>query len=139
MKTEIGILTRRESVPFLLQQLASFEGEEFGEGVAGDEVVEELGGLRQARVPPGGTALQARPLGLTFGMVLIRFTDAESKRRALETLAGEFSFKTWSSGQMLVPEDALAQLAHEDIPFTFEGSTAYEKLASLRDPAASAV
>jgi hypothetical protein len=72
-------------------------------------------------------------------MVLIRFTDAESKRRALEALAGEFSFKSWSSGEMLVPEDALPRLAREDIPFTFEGSTAYEKLATLRDPAASAV
>ena len=72
-------------------------------------------------------------------MVLIRFTDAESKRRALEALAGEFSFKSWSSGEMLVPEDALPRLAREDIPFTFEGSTAYEKLGTLRDPAASAV
>ena len=72
-------------------------------------------------------------------MVLIRFTGAESKRRALEALVGEFSFKSWSSGEMLVPEDALPRLAREDIPFTFEGSAAYEKLASLRDPAASAV
>jgi len=72
-------------------------------------------------------------------MVLIRFTDAESKRRALEMLTGEYSFKTWSSGEMLVPEDALPELAREDIPFTFEGSAAYEKLASLRDPAAAAV
>ena len=36
-------------------------------------------------------------------------------------------------------EDALSKLTHEDIPFTFEGSAAYERLASLRDPAASAV
>ena len=72
-------------------------------------------------------------------MVLIRFTDAESKRRALETLVGEFSFKSWSSGEILVPEDALPTLAREDIPFTFEGSAAYEKLAPLRDPAASPV
>ncbi|MBI4661975.1 MAG: hypothetical protein HY735_24400 [Verrucomicrobia bacterium] len=72
-------------------------------------------------------------------MVLIRFTDAESKRRALETLVGEFSFKTWSSGEMLVPEEALPRLAREDIPFTFEGSAAYERLATLRDPAAAAI
>ena len=67
-------------------------------------------------------------------MILIRFTDAESKRRALEALVGEFSFKSWSSGQMLVPEEALPRLAREDIPFIFEGSSAYEKLATLRDP-----
>ena len=72
-------------------------------------------------------------------MVLIRFTDAESKRRALEALVGEFPFKSWSSGDMLVPEDALACLAREDIPFSFDGSAAYEKLATLRDPTASAV
>ncbi len=67
-------------------------------------------------------------------MILIRFTDAESKRRALEALVGEFSFKSWSSGQMLVPEEALPRLAREDIPFSFEGSSVYEKLAILRDP-----
>jgi len=72
-------------------------------------------------------------------VILIRFTDAESKRRALEALAGEFSFKSWSSGEMLVPEDALPLLARQDIPFSFEGSSAYEKLASLRDPAASPI
>jgi len=63
-------------------------------------------------------------------VTLIRFTDAESKRRALEALVGEFSFKSWSSGQMLVPEEALPRLAREDIPFGFEGSTAYARLVS---------
>ncbi len=72
-------------------------------------------------------------------MVLIRFTNAESKRRALEVLVGEFPFKSWSSGEMLVPEEALPRLAREDIPFSFDGSGAYEKLAMLRDSAASAV
>ena len=72
-------------------------------------------------------------------MVLIRFAVADDKRRAVEALVGEFSFKSWSSGLMLVPEDALARLAHQDIPFAFEGSSAYEHLASLRDPAAAAV
>jgi hypothetical protein len=72
-------------------------------------------------------------------MVLIRFTDAQSKRQAMETLVGEFSFRSWSSGEMLVPEEALPCLAREDIPFSFEGSAAYERLASLRDPAAATV
>lgn len=66
-------------------------------------------------------------------MVLICFTDREGKRRVLETLAGEFSFKSWSSGEMLLPEAALPLLAREDIPFAFEGSAAYEKLAPLRN------
>ena len=72
-------------------------------------------------------------------MVLISFADAESKRRAVETLVGDFSFKSWSSGEMLVPEDALPRLAREDIPFRCESSAASEKLASLRDPAPSAL
>lgn len=72
-------------------------------------------------------------------MVLIRFPNPESKQRALEALVGEFSFKSWSSGEMLLPEEALPQLAREDIPFTFEGSTAHEKLSPVRDPAASVV
>jgi len=72
-------------------------------------------------------------------MVLIRFTDGESKRRALEALVGEFPFKSWSSGEMLIPEEALPRLAREDIPFSFDGSAAYENLATLRDPAPTPV
>jgi len=72
-------------------------------------------------------------------MVLIRFPDADSKRRALEAVVGEYSIKSWSSGEMLVPEDALPRLAREDIPFSFDGSAAYEKLATLRTPRATAV
>ncbi len=72
-------------------------------------------------------------------MVLIRLTDTESKRRAKEALVGEFSFRSWSSGELLVPEEALPRLAREDVPFSFEGSAAYEKLATLRDPAATAI
>lgn len=70
-------------------------------------------------------------------MVLIRFQDSATKRRAIEALVRDFSFKTWVTGEMLVPEEALAILAKKDIPFNFEGSAAYEKLASLRDPVAS--
>jgi hypothetical protein len=72
-------------------------------------------------------------------MVLIRFPDADTKRRALELLIGEFPFESWSSGEMLPPEDALPRLAREDVPFTFEGSAAYEKLATLRNPATAAI
>jgi len=44
-------------------------------------------------------------------MILIRFPNAESKRTALGALAGRFSFKSWATGEMLVPEDALGFLA----------------------------
>ena len=76
------------------------------------------------------------PGDVSCGMVLIRLADATTKRKALEALVGKFSFKSWSSGEMLVPEEALSALAREDIPFSFEGSAAYEKLAALRDPVA---
>lgn len=73
-------------------------------------------------------------------MILIRFQDDASKRRALGWLAGRFSFKSWSGQQMLVPEAALAPLAMEGIPFASEGPASYEQiLASVRDPAAASV
>jgi len=51
-------------------------------------------------------------------MIMIRFDDLESKRRALGFLAGRFAFKSWSSGEMAVPETALAHLATEGIRFS---------------------
>ena len=73
-------------------------------------------------------------------MIIIRFTDDADKRRAMGWLAGRFSFKSWSGGQMLVPESALAQLALQGITFISEGPATYEQiLASLRDPAATPV
>ena len=53
-------------------------------------------------------------------MILIRFSDADSKRRALGFLAGRFSFKSWATGEMTVPETALAYLAAEKISFSIE-------------------
>ena len=74
-------------------------------------------------------------------MIIIRFPDAASERRALGWLAGRFSFKTWSNGDMLVPTAALPALAVEGIRFIVEGPATYERLipATLRDPAASPV
>ncbi len=73
-------------------------------------------------------------------MILIRFPDGASERRALGYLAGRFSFKSWASGETLVPEAALPALAVEGIRFTVEGPATYEHLvATLRDPAAGAI
>jgi len=52
---------------------------------------------------------------------LIRFPDLDAKRRALAYLAGRFAFKSWATGEMLVPETALPDLAIEGIPFSVEG------------------
>jgi len=73
-------------------------------------------------------------------MILIHFPDAESKRRALGSLAGRFSFKSWATGEMAVPESALAYLATEGISFVVEGPATYERLISaVRNPPAAAV
>ncbi len=58
-------------------------------------------------------------------MILIRFPNLESKRSALAQLAGRFSFKSWASGDMLVPEEALPFLAVQGISYTVEGPAAY--------------
>jgi hypothetical protein len=70
--------------------------------------------------------------------IIIRFPDAEVKKRALGKLAGRFSGKSWASGEMMVPEAALPYLAIEGIQFMVEGPATNERLASLRDPAAAA-
>jgi hypothetical protein len=73
-------------------------------------------------------------------MIRIRFPDTASERRALGYLAGRFSFKSWATGEMLVPDFALPALAREGISFIVEGPATYEQLIpSLRNPPASAV
>jgi hypothetical protein len=73
-------------------------------------------------------------------MILIHFPDDKSKRRALGFLAGRFSFKSWATGELAVPEAALAHLATEGIPFVVEGPASYERLISaVRSPPAAAL
>ena len=72
-------------------------------------------------------------------MIIIRFPDEKSKRRALGYLPGRFSFKTWATGEMMVPENALPFLAVEAISFSVEGPATYDRLAPLRNPAAVAI
>ena len=73
-------------------------------------------------------------------MIRIRFPDESSKRRALGYLAGRYSFKSWVTGEMLVPEYALASLALEGISFLVEGPATYEQITqALRNAPASVV
>jgi hypothetical protein len=60
-------------------------------------------------------------------MVRIRFSDVELKRRALGALAGRFPFKSWATGEMVVPESALPFLAVEGIALSVEGPATYEQ------------
>jgi hypothetical protein len=73
-------------------------------------------------------------------MIQIRFTDPDAKRWALGCLAGRFPFKSWGTGEMLVPEAALEFLAAGSIRFHVEGRGRYEQIApALRDRAPSPV
>ncbi|MBI1918647.1 MAG: hypothetical protein HYS12_28470 [Planctomycetes bacterium] len=72
-------------------------------------------------------------------MILIRFPDAASERRVLGYLAGRFSFKSWTSGETLVPEAALPALTVEGIRFSVEGPATYEQLVPPLGNAASRV
>ena len=73
-------------------------------------------------------------------MIRIRFSDDATEKRALGYLAGRFSFRSWSSGETIVPESALPALAVEGIPFIVEGRATYEQLIpQVRTVAAATV
>jgi hypothetical protein len=73
-------------------------------------------------------------------MIRIRFTVVDAKKRALGRLAGRFPFKSWATGEMLVPEAALGFLATENISFRVEGPATYEQITpTVRDSAATTV
>jgi len=72
-------------------------------------------------------------------MIIIRFPDADTERKALGKLVGRFTFRTWENGETMVPKMALSYLATEKITFTVIGPADYERLAPLRNPAAVAV
>ncbi len=75
-----------------------------------------------------------------IAMIRIRFTDLDSKKRALGRLAGRYPFKSWATGEMLVPEAALGYLATENISFMVEGPATYEQSTpALRNPAPTTV
>jgi hypothetical protein len=62
-----------------------------------------------------------------ISMIRIHFTDLDSKKRALGRLAGRYPFKSWPTGEMLVPAAALAYLAIEGIHFHVEGPATYQQ------------
>lgn len=68
-------------------------------------------------------------------MIIIRFSDDESKLRGLGFLAGRYSCKSWRTGETMVPEAALEALAFKGIRFSVEGRATYEHLIpSIRNP-----
>jgi pyruvate dehydrogenase complex dehydrogenase (E1) component len=73
-------------------------------------------------------------------MVTITFADRDTEKRALGFLLGRFSGRVLKSGEHLVPEEALAALAAQNIPFAVKGKTTYEQqVAAIRSAAATPV
>lgn len=73
-------------------------------------------------------------------MVIIRFDDRETEHRALGWLAGRFSFKTWTNGDLMLHEETLPYLAREGISFRVHGPATYEhSIPTFRNPAAASV
>lgn len=58
-------------------------------------------------------------------MVTITFADRATEKRALAFLLGRFSGRVLRSGEHLVPEAALEELAEQNIPFTVTGKMTY--------------
>jgi hypothetical protein len=72
-------------------------------------------------------------------MIIVRFPDEATQQRALAFLIGRFSGHSWASGEVAVPEEALAPMAREGIPFAVEGPATNERILSLRSSLAVGV
>ena len=66
-------------------------------------------------------------------MVIVKFHDETMQERALGFLIGKYSGHSWATGEMLVPDEALAPMARDGLKFTVEGPATYERIRSLRD------
>lgn len=72
-------------------------------------------------------------------MVAIKFADRETQNEAVGFLAGRFSGRLLSSGEVIVPEAALEALVQENFSFTVLGRATYDQMAAIRGDAASPV
>jgi hypothetical protein len=73
-------------------------------------------------------------------MITIKFPDRETEKRGLGFLLGRFSGRVLRTGEHIVPPEALAALAEQNIPFTVLGRATYEQqVAALRSAASTAV
>jgi hypothetical protein len=72
-------------------------------------------------------------------MVIITFPDKETQKKALGFLLGRFSGTVLKSGEHIVPEEALAALADQNLIFTVRGKADAQKVATLRSAAIASV
>jgi hypothetical protein len=61
-------------------------------------------------------------------MVSIRFPDSQTEKRALGFLFGRISFKTFRSGQTIVPETAVHALREQGIECIVEEPATAEQI-----------
>jgi hypothetical protein len=72
-------------------------------------------------------------------MIAIRFPSVEIQDEAVGFLAGRFSGRLLRSGEVIVPEEALAALAAENFSFTVIGRATYDQMATIRSDAAAPI
>jgi hypothetical protein len=72
-------------------------------------------------------------------MVIVRFPDEATHKKALAFLIGQYSGHSWASGEVVVPEEALAPMAREGLTFSVEGPATNERIRSLRSTLTPAV
>ena len=72
-------------------------------------------------------------------MVVIKFPDPETDKRALGFLMEHFSGRVLRSGEVIVPEAALQALALENFRFTVLGKATYDQMAAIRSASASSI
>jgi hypothetical protein len=65
-------------------------------------------------------------------MVIVRFPDEATHKKALAFLIGQFSGHSWATGQVVVPERALAPMTQVGLTFSFEGFATGERIRLLR-------
>ena len=73
-------------------------------------------------------------------MICIRIPDEMAQRRALGYLVGRFSFKSFATGEILVPAYALPNLALKGFSFLVEGpATSEQMIPRVTEPPSSRV
>jgi hypothetical protein len=83
--------------------------------------------------PGRRAALQRKEIDV----VVIKFSDPDTDKRALGFLMGRFSGRVLRTGEVIVPEAALGALAEENYSFTVLGKPTYEQMAAFRGPPSS--
>src|SRR5712692_6399507 len=72
-------------------------------------------------------------------MVTIRFPNRNTRSEALGFLMSHFYGRAFRSGEVIVPQEALAALAAENFTFTVVGKAAHDQMAAIRSHASPSI